>query len=69
MPDGHHGHEFASDPEVESIYVVPVDDLIGHDTDTEECVCGPEIEPVERDDGSIAWLFVHHSLDGRENHE
>lgn len=53
----------------ESLHVVPVDDLMAHDSTTEGCVCGPELEPVERDDGSFAWLYVHHSLDGRENDE
>lgn len=52
------------------IHVIPVDDLIDHETDPDtECVCGPEVEPVERDDGSMGWLVKHHSLDGREKHE
>jgi len=54
-----------SDP----IHVIPVNDLIEHDTDGGDCVCGPDTEPVERDDGSIAWLVSHHSLDGRELEE
>lgn len=33
---------------------------------SEDCVCGPRCVPVERDDGSISWVYVHHSLDGRE---
>lgn len=44
-------------------------DLIEHDTDSDGCVCGPTVEPVEREDGSYGWLYVHHSLDGREFHE
>lgn len=50
------------------LHVTPVDDLIEHDWSTEDadCVCGPTVEPVERDDGSFAWVIVHHSLDGRE---
>lgn len=55
--------------ETDTRHVVPVDDLIEHDTDTDSCICGPEITPVERDDGSIAWIVVHHSLDGRELNE
>jgi hypothetical protein len=47
-------------------HVYPLNDLIEHDTDSDECVCGPRAEPVERDDGSMAWLVVHHGLDGRE---
>ncbi|MFD4397203.1 hypothetical protein [Kitasatospora sp. NPDC058478] len=52
-------------------HVFPLDDLVEHNTTTEEpnCVCGPTTVPVERDDGSMAWLIVHHSLDGRERHE
>lgn len=50
-------------------HVYPLDDLIEHDLDTDECVCGPADVPVERDDGSIAWMVVHNSLDGRELHE
>lgn len=51
-----------------SVHVQPTNDLIQHE-DTEDCPCGPRIEPVERDDGSIGWLIVHHSLDGREGYE
>lgn len=51
------------------IHVYPTNDLIIHDTDTEDCICGPEIVAIEHDDGSIGWLIVHHSLDGRENNE
>jgi hypothetical protein len=51
-----------------STHVVPVDDLIAHET-TEDCVCGPTNEPVPRADGSTAWVIVHHSLDGREHDE
>lgn len=52
----------------EPYHVHPIDDLIEHEL-IEDCVCGPETQPVERDDGSIAWMVVHHSLDGRELHE
>jgi hypothetical protein len=47
--------------------VVPDDDLIRHDSD--DCVCGPTVEPIPRDDGSYGWLVIHHSLDSREHHE
>jgi hypothetical protein len=50
-------------------HVYPVNDLVEHDTAGGDCVCGPTTEPVERDDGSIAYVIVHHSLDGREQHE
>jgi len=53
------------------LHVVPLDDLIDHDSSTREpdCACGPETRPVEREDGTIGWLLVHHSLDGRELQE
>lgn len=51
-----------------STHVVPVNDLIEHET-TDRCLCGPATEPVKREDGSIGWLHVHHSLDGREASE
>jgi hypothetical protein len=52
-----------------TVHVVPVNDLVEHDTDGPDCVCGPTVEPVDRDDGSLGWLVVHHSLDGRERAE
>lgn len=33
------------------------------------CPCGPRVEAVMRDDGSNGWLYIHHSLDGRELRE
>jgi hypothetical protein len=47
----------------------PVNDLVEHDTDGGDCVCGPETQPVQRDGGGIAYVIVHHSLDGREQAE
>lgn len=51
-----------------AIHVRPVGDLIDHDTATSEadCVCGPLTEAEFRDDGSVAWIIIHNSLDGRE---
>ena len=49
-----------------TIHVYPIGDLIEHDTTTDECTCGPLIEPVPREDGSMGWIVTHHSLDGRE---
>lgn len=50
--------------------VYPADDWIDHDTGNPEgCVCGPEVEPVPCPDGSMSWIFTHHSLDGRERLE
>lgn len=53
------------------LHVFPLDDVVDHDTSTEEpdCVCGPQTRPVVRDDGSMGWLIVHNALDGREAHE
>lgn len=50
-----------------TLHVHPIHDLIDHDTSTDEadCPCGPEVRPVERDDGTFGWLLAHHSLDGR----
>lgn len=50
-------------------HVFPRGDLIEHDTDSEDCPCGPRVEPVFRDDGSASWMVVHHALDGREHAE
>lgn len=48
------------------IDVVPIGDLIEHDTVTDECVCVPRVEFIKGNDGSDNWQHVHHSLDGRE---
>lgn len=51
-------------------HVWPLNDLINHAVDGEDdCPCGPQAQPVERPDGSIGWVVMHHSLDGREAHE
>jgi hypothetical protein len=52
-----------------TIHTIPVNDLIEHVTDGGDCPCGQTTEPVARDDGSMGWLVVHHSLDGREHSE
>jgi hypothetical protein len=51
--------------DADSVHVRPLGDLIEHEL-TDACPCGPEQQPVKRDDGSVGWLVVHHSLDGRE---
>ena len=67
------GH--AADPEdgppSNTRHVHPADDGIEHDTSTSEpdCLCGPEVRPAPGADGSMGWLIVHHSLDGREQAE
>lgn len=55
-------------PGDDDTHVVPLGDVIEHELD-ESCVCGVATEPVPRDDGTIAWLFTHHSADGRETRE
>jgi hypothetical protein len=49
------------------VHVSPRGDLVTHEA--RECVCGPTCEPVKCEDGSLGWLYVHHSLDGREKIE
>lgn len=51
---------------IDDVHVYPTGDLIEHDTDGGDCLCGPTTEPVPRPDGSMGWLVKHHSLDGRE---
>jgi hypothetical protein len=51
------------------VHVYPNADLIDHETEGDNCVCGVTTEPVHCPDGSYGWLIVHHSLDGREVHE
>lgn len=53
-----------------SYHVEPIGDLIEHDaTGQADCVCGPQTRPEKGDDGSVNWIVVHNSLDGRELHE
>lgn len=52
-----------------TVHTYPTGDLIEHDTDGGDCICGPTTEPVPREDGSFGWLVVHHSLDNREARE
>ena len=54
--------------EKDHVHVIPKDDLTEHEI-TEDCVCGPTLDPVKRGDGSIGWVVIHHSLDGREADE
>jgi hypothetical protein len=52
----------------DTVHIHPLDDQLGHQMD-DDCPCGPRQEPVRSHDGSIGWLVVHHSLDGREGRE
>ena len=49
---------------VDELHVRPVNDVIEHQD--YGCPCGPAVEAVFRRDGSNGWLYIHHSLDGRE---
>jgi hypothetical protein len=50
------------------VHVRPDSDLVVHPM-SEDCACGPTTEPVQAVDGYVGWIHVHHSLDGREQHE
>lgn len=52
----------------DELHVIPQGDLTGHDT-LGDCACIPRVRPVKRGDGSMGWLTVHSSLDGRELRE
>jgi len=54
---------------MDAVHTVPINDLIEHLTDGSQCPCGPETIPVECDDGSMNYVILHHSLDGREHSE
>lgn len=60
--------QFVDAANPDHVHVRPLNDQIEHSL-SEDCPCGPTIEPVPREDGSMGWLVTHHSLDGRENHE
>ena len=45
-------------------HVYPVNDLVEHELEGDDCACGPTVEFVEGGE-----VVVHHSLDGREASE
>lgn len=53
----------------DELHVSPIDDLVTHDFGDMGCICGPTTEPVKRADGSVGWVVIHHSMDGREAHD
>ena len=53
---------------IEDMHVYPVNDLIEHDTESEDCICGPRTDFVQTDHGD-GYIILHHSLDGREINE
>lgn len=52
-------------PDTDIVHVTPVGDDIDHLLGA-DCACKPTCEPVEHEDGTVGWLYVHHSADGRE---
>jgi hypothetical protein len=58
------GHVGPEDPQGRSEGWLSIAELPGEQFD--DCPCGPSVEPVPADDGSMGWLVTHHSLDGRE---
>lgn len=61
--------EWASIPlNNDHVHVVPLEDDYFHEPE-DDCLCGPTVEAVPREDGSMAWLVVHNSLDQRERDE
>lgn len=49
-------------------HIIPKDDSVTHDTDTDDCVCVPRTAVVPKADGphEDAWFLLHTPLDGRE---
>lgn len=54
-----------------TLHVVPVNDLVEHDTTTDQpdCICGPQTQLTPRADGSDGWILIHAALDNRETGE
>lgn len=50
----------------QTVHVYPINDLIAHELEGDDCPCGVTIEPVPCEDGAMGWVIIHHSLDGRE---
>lgn len=53
----------------QTVHVLPVNDVIEHEDEGVDCICGPTVEPVFDADGACGWLISHNSLDGREMDE
>ena len=54
------------------VHVYPLNDLIEHDTDGGDCICGPDYEYIDPATGEAypdGPVVTHHSLDGREQDE
>lgn len=52
------------------VHIMPINDLVEHEWDDDgDCPCGLDVQPIEREDGTIAWVYVHNALDGRDLEE
>ena len=52
------------------VHIMPINDLVEHEWDDDgDCPCGLDVQPVEREDGTIAWVYIHNALDGRDLEE
>lgn len=49
-----------------TVHVLPISDLVDHEDEGTDCVCGPAVECVQNEDGPDGWLIVHNALDGRD---
>lgn len=50
-----------------TLHVMPQNDLIEHDDDGDDCVCGPLVRWFDDDGEPLeSAVVVHNSLDGRE---
>lgn len=54
---------------MDALHVLPINDLIEHENEGADCLCGPTVELVNADDGTVGTLVIHNSLDGREAEE
>jgi hypothetical protein len=43
----------------DTLHIRPVPDAEQH-TISDDCWCGPTFGPVEQNDGTIRWIYVHH---------
>lgn len=49
----------------QTVHTFPVRDVVDHNTESDDCICGPDIIYV----GNGGKQVIHHSMDGREHHE
>lgn len=49
----------------DEVQVYPADDLIAHELNEDQCVCGPAVELIQRPGLRDVYMFTHQALDGR----